>query len=244
MIYVTGDTHGDFSRFSKKNFGKILNDGDYVIICGDFGLLWYKDKELEYFCRIFSQKKYTILFIDGNHEKFSALEEYPIEEWNGGKARHIVRDKVIHLMRGQVFEIDGKTFFTFGGAQSTDFPGGLLDRNDPLFHEKKKQNIRLGLDFKILYESWWPQELPSQEELDEGLENLKKHGDKVDYIISHCASSSTQDVMDSKRPKNILTDYFDNIEKMEYKKWFFGHYHDDKVVDEKHILVNKKLLSI
>ena len=61
------------------------------------------------------------------------IAEYPLEEWHGGKVRHIVRDKVILLERGQIFNIEGKSFFTFGGASSHDMQGGLLDRNDPDF---------------------------------------------------------------------------------------------------------------
>lgn len=40
MIYITGDTHGDFARFSAKRLrsaGMELTQDDYIIICGDFG---------------------------------------------------------------------------------------------------------------------------------------------------------------------------------------------------------------
>lgn len=44
MIYITGDTHGDVTRFSMDNFPeqKTFTDQNenYVIICGDFGLVW------------------------------------------------------------------------------------------------------------------------------------------------------------------------------------------------------------
>ena len=29
--------------------------------------------------------------------------------------------------------------------------------------------------------SWWERELPSEQEMSEGIENLKKYGNKVDY---------------------------------------------------------------
>lgn len=63
--------------------------------------------------------------MDGNHENFDLINEYPVEEWCGGKV-HIIRcdkegkPKIIHLMRGQVFEIEGKKIFTVGGAYSID----------------------------------------------------------------------------------------------------------------------------
>ena len=52
MIYITGDTHADFRRFTKKQRNRLpfeLTEKDMVIVCGDFGLLWSKyDKTLEY----------------------------------------------------------------------------------------------------------------------------------------------------------------------------------------------------
>ena len=109
MIYVTGDTHGEFGRFSKKKLrikGMELTADDYVIVCGDLGLCWAKDKTFDYNCKNFQQKSYTTLWVQGNHENFDMIAEFPIEEWHGGKVRHIVRDKVILLERGQVFDIN------------------------------------------------------------------------------------------------------------------------------------------
>ena len=42
VIFMTGDTHGDFGRFSARAFPeqKHLSKDDYVIICGDFGGIW------------------------------------------------------------------------------------------------------------------------------------------------------------------------------------------------------------
>ena len=121
MIYVTGDCHGNFRRFTKKQLMKLpfeMTERDYVIICGDFGLLWARDKEFEYNLDRLSKLPFTILWVQGNHENYDMIREYQIEEWNGGKVRHIFRDKIILLERGQIFTIEDKTFFTFGGASS------------------------------------------------------------------------------------------------------------------------------
>ena len=51
MVYITGDCHGDFRRFTKRQLVKlpfVLSEDDFVIVCGDFGLLWEKSKEFEY----------------------------------------------------------------------------------------------------------------------------------------------------------------------------------------------------
>lgn len=113
MIYITGDTHGEFERFGSNYFDAAK--GDYVIICGDFGNLWDNSNTEQYWRKWLREKPFTVLFIDGNHENFDMLSAYPITEWNGGKV-HKIADNIIHLMRGQVFDIDGIRFFTMGGA--------------------------------------------------------------------------------------------------------------------------------
>ena len=86
MIYITGDTHGEFGRFSNKRMrkqGLELGENDFVIVCGDLGLCWAKDKTFTYNCKNFAEKKYTTLWIQGNHENYDMIEEYPIEGWQG-----------------------------------------------------------------------------------------------------------------------------------------------------------------
>ena len=124
MIYVTGDIHGNPSRLKKDNLAKVgidIKADDYVIICGDFGLLWggKYQKEADWWLEWLNDKPFTTLFVDGNHENFDMLNALPVENWQGGKV-HKVRENVLHLMRGEIFTIEGKTFFCFGGATSTD----------------------------------------------------------------------------------------------------------------------------
>ena len=76
-----------------------------MIICGDFGLVWDNSKEEKYWLKWLNDKKYTTIFCDGNHSNHSILDAMPVSIWNGGKV-HFINDSVIHLMRGQVFDID------------------------------------------------------------------------------------------------------------------------------------------
>ncbi|MBR6850453.1 MAG: metallophosphoesterase, partial [Lachnospiraceae bacterium] len=135
VIYVTGDTHGDFGgRFNVKNFPeqKELTKDDFVIICGDFGGIWdveAEGKSEKYWLDWFDERPYTLLFVDGNHENFDRLYAYLEKEWHGGRV-HEIRPSVLHLMRGQIYEICGKKIFTFGGASSHDIGGGILEKDD------------------------------------------------------------------------------------------------------------------
>lgn len=97
-----------------------------------------------------------LLFIDGNHENFERLYQYPIKEWHIGRA-HEIRPHVLHLMRGQVFEIDGKKIFTFGGMSSHDITGGILDMNNPNFIKIKKMLDRSYEPYRINHLTWWKQ---------------------------------------------------------------------------------------
>ena len=127
MILITGDIHGshDIHKLSNKgnpDFKDIFNTmtkDDYVIICGDFGLVWNNDKEDMWWRSWLNDRPFTTLFVDGNHENFDLLNAYPVENWHGGKI-HRIAPSIIHLMRGQLFDIEGKSFFTMGGAESHD----------------------------------------------------------------------------------------------------------------------------
>ena len=64
MIYVTGDIHGevDISKLNTQNFSQ-AKEGDYLIICGDFGLIWdiKPSKNEEYWLKWLSKKPWTTL---------------------------------------------------------------------------------------------------------------------------------------------------------------------------------------
>lgn len=251
VIYITGDTHGEFGhRFNTENFPeqKEMSKEDYVIICGDFGGIWEKDgesKSEKHWFKWFEDRSYSLLFVDGNHENFERLYQYPVKEWHGGKV-HEIRPHILHLMRGQVFEIDGKKIFTFGGASSHDITGGILERDDPNFRMMRRLLEKDYTPYRIYHESWWEQELPSDEEMEEGRRNLAAHDYKVNYIITHCCASSTQAVIGAGKYKpDRITAYLEEIKnKTQYSKWFFGHYHDNKNVSAQEILLYEQLIRI
>ena len=241
-IYITGDTHADFRRFSSQYF----EDKEcYVIICGDFGGIWDNSKTEKYWLDWLEKKKFTILFVDGNHENFDLLNAFPVTEWNGGKV-HIIRKNIIHLMRGQVFTIEGIRFFTFGGGQSHDIQAGILDRSDPDFSSKRKRLDRERALYRINHESWWKEELPSEEEMAEGLANLDKVGNQVDFVISHSAPSSIVDILSRGfYAHDILTDYLEKIkERISFKTWFLGHYHETQMIGQKFVMLYESVVDL
>ena len=251
-IYITGDTHADFCRFSTESFYEqkemTSQDENFVIICGDFGGVWDQEesKNEKYWLNWLENKPFTTLFVDGNHENFDRLHSYPVKERNGGLI-HEIRPHVLHLMRGQVFTIEDKKFFTFGGASSHDISGGILEPDDPLFHEKRQKLDRMRALYRINHVSWWKEELPTEEEMRTGKENLAKHDNKVDYILSHSPSTSELYLMGGKGlyEPDILTNYLEEIKATtEYKKHAFGHMHINKAINDRDICLYEQIIRI
>lgn len=256
MIYLTGDCHGSFSRFSRRERERLpykFTTEDFLIICGDFGLLWARDRQFAYSLDWLSRLPFRILWVQGNHENYDMIAEYPLEPWQGGMARHIAQDRVILLERGQIFELEGKSFFTFGGASSHDIQGGILDRGSPDFQRDKKRALGRGLPYRIRHESWWEQELPTEAEMQEGRDQLSQVKYQVDYVVTHCLSTGVQEEFEryyeNVGPRwyqpDILTDYFQELEeKLAYRQWFCGHYHENVRLDNKHRVLYGEIICL
>lgn len=251
-VYVTGDCHADFHKFSTDCFPeqKELTKEDFVIICGDFGGVWYDTNEERYWLNWLSRKKFTTLFVDGNHENFDRLNtEFKVVDFHGGKA-HQIRKNVYHLIRGNVYDICGKKFFAFGGASSHDIKDGILNIEDfEDFRELIRTYNRLtkqGKMLRINHLSWWKEEMPSDEEMAFGIQTLKGHKNKVDYIISHCCPQRIVSIFSRGMYKpDRLTEYFDEIDaQTEFSKWFFGHYHDNRTVLDKYEMLYEQIVRV
>lgn len=237
MIFITGDTHIplDIRKLNSKNFaeGKTMSKNDYVIITGDCGLFWYnvQDATERYWLDWLNNKKFSTLFVDGNHENhhrlFSGIvanednykdiisDCYKVEKKFGGFIGRL-SDSVYHLRRGEIYTIDNKKFFVMGGAYSID----KFDRT--------------------LNKSWWKEEEPNYNEFDHGLENLKNHNNIVDYIIGHTAPGNIiRKYIDKYFEYDSVSKFFDNIINfVRFDRFFCGHWHIDRNYDNYNFLFN------
>ena len=246
MVFATGDCHGNFQRFGMRHWPgqKTMDRSDYIIICGDFGF-WSDTPEDEYWLNWLEGKPFTTLWVDGNHENFTMLNELPVCEWHGGKV-HFIHPHVIHLMRGQLYDIDGYTFFTMGGAQSHDIEDGILDPEAPDFKKILQRLHSQGRRrFRVLGRSWWPEELPSDGEYLTALETLERAKWKADYVITHCAPTSIARTMNRHYEPDALTDFLELVnKKLDFHYWLCGHYHDNRNLTEKHVLLWEQIVQI
>ncbi len=222
MIYVTGDTHGIASRFDDPRLKK-LGRGDTLIVCGDFGFIWNGSKEEMSVLKKLSKKKYNICFVDGTHENFEMLSKLKIKKWNGGKVHHIAAN-IFHLMRGQVFSIEGTKIFTMGGGESPD------------------------IDIRFEMNTWSDMEIPTREELMEGVDNLQKYGGKVDLIITHEPPAKIKDFLmlhtGSDASITAINTYLEDVSRIcEFSHWYFGSLHLDKFISTTHISVFNNIIN-
>ena len=81
--------------------------------------------------------------------------------------------------------------------------------------------------------------------MEKGIKNLEKVNYKVDYIISHCCSTSVQALINPTYRRDILTEYLQQIsEKCIFKKQHFGHYHDYKQVNSQFSLLYENIIPL
>lgn len=224
MVYITGDTHGDISWFKNPKLKK-LGEKDILIICGDFGFLWNPKSESEKKnLEILKSKKYTICFLDGAHENFDMLDAYTPYRWKGGNA-HKIANNIFHLMRGEIFTLDNKTFFVMGGGESDD-----RDMREP------------GV-------SWWEEEMPNAEEIKNAEDNLKDANYNVNYILSYEAPAVAKDFLKLhlKEAAKIspLNTYLQELTKnVDYYHWYFGSLHTDLQISKKMTAVFNEIHEI
>lgn len=223
MVYITGDMHGAPERLYDREWRK-LKKGDTLIVCGDFGYLWAGGKEEREYVKYLGSRKFTVAFLDGTHDNLDKIESGRITYWKGGMV-HRISDNLLHLMRGQIYNIEGESIFTFGGGESTD----------------KDMRLPNGL--------WWREEMPSPAEMADAARRLDDNELEVDYIITHEPPSLVKSAMllrsGSAEGVNKLNGFFEEIdESCNYKHWFFGSMHEDRLVTPKHTCVFKKILPI
>ncbi|MDQ5983412.1 MAG: hypothetical protein RUMPE_00423 [Eubacteriales bacterium SKADARSKE-1] len=220
MIYVTGDMHGNPIRFKVKQLKKLKKD-DNLIICGDFGFIWEETSYEKRLLKKIGKLKFNTLFVDGTHENFDLLNKYETVDFKEGRAKNI-SGNLYQLLRGEIYKIDGKTIFTFGGGESPD-------------KEIRAQSNK-----------WWETELPCIAEMKKGVNNLCKYNRQVDYIISHEPPGKIKSLIyGNDFNVNILNRFLDDVAKeVSFKAWYFGSTHINKKLTQKYNAIFDEIISL
>lgn len=218
MIFITGDTHRDFHKVIALCNQQNTSTDDILIILGDAGINCYGSEKDAYLKMELSKLPITLFCIHGNHEQRpETIPSYIQKKWNGGTV--FVEPQFPNLLfakDGEIFDFDGRRFITIGGAYSVD----------------KYYRIENGW-------GWWDDEQPS-EVIKGYVENRLYEIDwKIDYVLSHTCPLKYEPVevflkfIDQSSVDKSTEEWLDEIEsKLDYGKWYCGHYHTDKTIDK------------
>ena len=225
-IYLTGDTHANVRRLLIIDDSEMTKD-DIVIVLGDFGVIWEKDSQMtDTVLELLSEKNFTLAFLDGNHENFPEIARLEKETyWNGGKIG-LLPYGIIHLLRGEIYNINGRIIGVCGGANSID-----------LWHRTE------GI-------SWWREEEITDNDIDNFMAAANKYNNKIDMMLSHDAPASMIPIIKLYSGVNDgdISNSQIQLEKINQEinidKWYFGHWHIDKVIDDKFECLYKKIKEV
>ena len=222
MIYITGDMHGDIQTF-KNIIGKITCKlENTLIVLGDLGANYYLNKTDKKFKNIISQYNINLFVIRGNHDANPANLNYMKEIEKYENIGYIEEEypNIFYAKNGEVYNIENNTFLVLGGAYSVD------------------KWYRLEKGYK-----WFADEQMTEEEKQSF---WNKNITKVDTILSHTCPYANRPIhlfltqIDQSTVDNSMENFLDEVKlKVEYKNWFFGHYHaDEKVEEDMYMLYN------
>ena len=225
MIFITGDTHGEFARIIKFAEENGLSSDDIIIVLGDAGINFFgfwKDRRLKK--KLAKQLPATLLCIHGNHEKRpEKLKAYQKVPWMGGMA-YIEPEfpRLVFARDGEIYDLEGIKTMAMGGAVS-------IDKEWRLANPDHKGRV-----------FWWPDEQPSDEIKARIKTRLEQEKWRIDVVLSHTCPLESNGLpiwrtfeleARSEGPKihqhDFRTEEFlGEIEaRLDYKKWFFGHFH-------------------
>ena len=221
MIYLTGDTHGNFERIANLCARMNTKPTDIMIILGDAGINFYggwRDQNKKEFI---GALPITLFCIHGNHEQRPAtIPSYTEIEWHGGTV--YVEEQfpsILFAKDGEVYDLNGLQAIAIGGAFSIDWM------------------------YRIPGRSWWPDEQPSDEVRTHVEQKLDQLGWQIDIVLSHTVPLKYEPIevflpgIDQSKVDKATEEWLDSIEgRLHYGKWYAGHYHTSKRIDNLNIM--------
>lgn len=215
-VFVRGDTHGDFDFLPEFCLEKNTTAQDLLIILGDAGINYYgptqkKEMKLKSFLR---EQPITLLCVRGNHEdRPEDRPEYSLKDVGIGDAVYTNEwvPNVWFAKDGGEYNINGMKCLTVGGAYSVD------------------KFYRISNGWK-----WVANEMLNSDEIAEVLDVC--YHQQYDHVFTHTCPLEWQPTdlflkgLDQNSiPKNMERALSQVERYCEYKHWWFGHFHDDRM---------------
>lgn len=215
MIYITGDTHRKFNKIKKFCIDNNTTKDDIMIILGDVGINFFggiKDWSVKH---SLSKLPITLFCIHGNHEQrpYSIATYKEVEKFGGKVYIEEEFNNIIFAKDGEVYNFNNFKCMAIGGAYSTD------------------KYYRLANNWK-----WFKNEQPSDNIKKFVEEQLVKNNWKIDFIFSHTCpynyrpQETFSKILDFDKIDTSTEEWLQSLEnKLEYTKWYCGHFHIEKL---------------
>lgn len=221
-LFITGDTHGRFDKIEYLCRKENTSTDDICIILGDVGINFYLNDTDAIKKRRLAKLPITLFCVHGNHEERPYnISSYEICNFMGAEAYYeTAYPNLIFAKDGEIYNINGKTMMSIGGAYSVD----------------KFYRLSQGM-------AWFPSEQPDENIKHHVETNLTKSDWHIDYILSHTTPFSCEPTwafiegIDQSTVDNSTEKWLDAIHaKLSFSYWFAGHFHVDSVENDVHIL--------
>ena len=218
MFYITGDTHGDFSRYLAFADKIQPTEQDVMIVLGDAGLNYYTGEKDAVRKRFVNSFPFTTFCIHGNHEMRPAdIPSYQAKEYCGGTVWYEeAYPHILFAKDGEIYRFGKQACIAIGGAYSVD------------------KYYRLARGW-----AWFPNEQPSADIKAYVEQQLAEHGNQIDIVLSHTCPLKYEPTevflsgIDQSSVDKSTEEWLDRIEKrIDYKRWYCGHYHTEKEIDK------------
>lgn len=231
MVYVTGDVHGYFGRIVRfcESLDAPVRD-DVLVVLGDVGANFWCDGSDMRMRAALGSLPLTVLCVHGNHEARPSAElGYRRIAWRGGTVWvDDANPGLLFACDGSVFDLDGAACLVAGGAYSVDKRFRLADGR-----------------------RWFADEQPGAAERAAVEAACTERGWRVDCVFSHTAplrfrpteafmAAICQDEVDT-----TTEEWLERIERrLDYGRWFCGHFHIDKEVNPRMRVVFKQVVEL
>ena len=81
--------------------------------------------------------------------------------------------------------------------------------------------------------------------MERGIIALDAAGWEVDYVLTHCAPRSIQTMIAEWYENDPIVSYLERVRvDLKFKRWYFGHYHIDRQLNEQFIALYNKVAPV
>ena len=231
MIYIIGDRHGDL-EFVREfcDYHPGISRDDVLIILGDVGINYDLNRQEKKVKKTLAKLPVTLLCVHGNHEERPRnIKSYKeIDYFNGVVYQEIRFPNILFCRDGENYRIGNRRFFVLGGAYSTD------------------KYLRLEKGWK-----WFDSEQPSPDDRINAENRIIQYDNLFDIVLSHTCprkyiGKGLKHVYHDQHEIDYSTeDWLDDIEnRITYNHWYFGHFHQDRDLNDKMTAVYDEVIMI